>query len=121
MKYDIAGGGVILSVMRYIEKRKLPCNVIGILPATENLRGGSATKPGDIVKAFNGRTLETVNTDAEGRLTLSDAIAYAKKYCPNVIIDIATLTVACSIALGNEAMALMSNNERIIELFETLC
>ncbi len=119
MKYDMAGGAAVLSVMRYIEKRRLSCNVIGILPATENLPGGSATKPGDIVKTFNGKTIEIVNTDAEGRLTLSDAIAYAKKYRPDVIIDIATLTGACSIALGNEAMALMSNNERIIELLET--
>ncbi|NOY65103.1 MAG: leucyl aminopeptidase [Nitrospirae bacterium] len=119
MKYDMAGGAAVLSVMRYIEKKELPCNVIGILPATENLPGGSATKPGDIVKAFNGKTIEIVNTDAEGRLTLSDAIAYAKKYRPDVIIDIATLTGACSIALGNEAMALMGNNERIIELLKT--
>lgn len=118
MKYDMAGGAAVLSVMKYIEERNLSCNVIGILPATENLPGGSATKPGDIVKAFNGRTIEIVTTDAEGRLTLSDAIAYAKKYRPDVIIDIATLTGACSIALGNEAMALMSNNERIIELLK---
>lgn len=119
MKYDMAGGAAVLAVMKYIEKRNASCNVIGILPATENLPGGSATKPGDIVKAFNGKTIEIVNTDAEGRLTLSDAIAYAKKYRPDVIIDIATLTGACSIALGNEAMALMSNNEKIINLLKT--
>ena len=118
MKYDMAGGAAVLAVLRYLRESRLPINVIAILPATENLPGGSATRPGDIVRAYNGKTIEIINTDAEGRLTLADAISYAKKYRPDVIIDIATLTGACSVALGNEAMALMSNNEDIVSLLK---
>ncbi len=114
MKYDMAGGAAVLGVIKYAIETKLPVCIIGILPATENLPGGSATKPGDVVKSITGKTIEIINTDAEGRLALADAIGYAKRFAPDVIIDIATLTGACSIALGGEAMALMGNNEKII-------
>jgi leucyl aminopeptidase len=114
MKYDMAGGAAVLGIIKAVSELKLPVNLIGILPATENLPGGSATKPGDVVRAMNGKTIEIISTDAEGRMTLADAIAYAKSYKPRAIIDIATLTGACSIALGNEAIALMGNNSELI-------
>jgi leucyl aminopeptidase len=116
MKYDMAGGAAVLGVLKAASALKLPVNLIGILPATENLPGGSATKPGDIVKAITGKTVEIINTDAEGRLILADAIGYAiKHFRPKAIIDIATLTGACSVALGNEAIAMMGNDRKLLD------
>lgn len=114
MKYDMAGGAVVLAVMKVASECKLPVNLIGILPATENLPGGTASKPGDIVKTLIGKTVEIISTDAEGRLAIADAIGYVKKFKPRVIIDIATLTGACSIALGNEAIAMMGNDNELM-------
>lgn len=115
MKYDMAGGAAVLGLLKAASASKLPVRLIGILPATENLPGGSASKPGDIVRAINGRTIEIINTDAEGRLALADAIGYAKRFKPRAIIDIATLTGACSIALGNEAIAMMGNDRGLMD------
>ncbi|MBI3377984.1 MAG: leucyl aminopeptidase [Nitrospirae bacterium] len=116
MKYDMAGGAAVLGVLKATSALKLPVNLIGILPATENLPGGSATKPGDIAKAITGKTVEIINTDAEGRLILADAIGYAiKHFKPKAIIDIATLTGACSVALGNEAIAMMGNDRKLLD------
>ncbi len=115
MKYDMAGGAVVLAVMKVASASRLPLNLIGILPATENLPGGGAFKPGDVVKTITGKTVEIISTDAEGRLSLADAIGYVKKSRPKAIIDIATLTGACSIALGNEAIAMMGNDTCIME------
>lgn len=116
MKYDMAGGAVVIGVIKAASSLNMPLNIIGILPATENLPSGSASKPGDVVKSINGKTIEIVNTDAEGRLCLADAIGYALKYYKlRCIIDIATLTGACSVALGNEAIALMGNDKVYIE------
>lgn len=115
MKYDMAGGAAVLGVMKAASELRLPVNIVGILPAAENLPGPSATKPGDIVRALNGTTIEIVNTDAEGRLVLADAIEYAKRLKPRAVIDIATLTGACSIALGNEAAAMMGNDKNLLE------
>lgn len=115
MKYDMAGGAAVLGIIKAASELKLPVNLIGILPATENLPGGSATKPGDIVKSIIGKTVEIINTDAEGRLVLADAIGYAKRFKPGAIIDIATLTGACSIALGSEAMAMMGNDSGLMD------
>jgi leucyl aminopeptidase len=114
MKYDMAGGAAVLGVIKAVSDLKLRINVFGILPATENLPGGSASKPGDIVSAVNKKTVEIINTDAEGRLIIADAIGYARRLKPRAIIDIATLTGACSIALGNEAIAMMGNNRELI-------
>lgn len=114
MKYDMAGGAVVLGVMKAVAELRLPAHVIGILPATENLPGSSATKPGDIVRSLDKKTIEIINTDAEGRLILADAIGYAKRFKPYAVIDIATLTGACSIALGNEAIAMMGNNRALL-------
>jgi leucyl aminopeptidase len=116
MKYDMAGGAAVLGIMKAISGLKLPVSIVGILPATENLPGGSATRPGDIVKALTGMTVEIINTDAEGRLTLADAIGFARRLNPHAIIDIATLTGACSVALGNDAAAMMGNNRSMMEV-----
>lgn len=115
MKYDMAGGAAVLGVLKAASVLKLPVNLIGILPATENLPGGSATKPGDIARSITGKTVEIINTDAEGRLILADAIGYAKRFKPKAIIDIATLTGACSVALGNEAIAMMGNDRKLLD------
>lgn len=115
MKYDMAGGAVVLAVIKAAAEARLPVNLIGVLPATENLPGGTASKPGDIVRSVSGKTIEIINTDAEGRLALADAIGYIKKMRPGVIIDIATLTGACSVALGNEAIAMMGNDDEWME------
>jgi leucyl aminopeptidase len=115
MKYDMAGGAAVLGVMKAVSGLQLPVHIIGILPATENLPGGSATKPGDVVKSLSGKTIEIINTDAEGRLVVADALAYAKRLKPKAIIDIATLTGACLIALGNEAIAMMGNDRKLLD------
>jgi len=120
MKYDMAGGAVVLAVIKVASEYGLPINLIGILPAAENLPGGTASKPGDVVKTINGRTVEIINTDAEGRLALADAIGYAKKFRPRVIIDIATLTGACSVALGSEAIAMMGNDRGLMDKLRSI-
>ena len=115
MKYDMAGGAAVMAVIKAVSELGLRVNLTGILPAAENLPGGAAYKPGDVVKAMNGKTIEIISTDAEGRMTLADAICYAVKYFkPKAIIDIATLTGACSIALGNEAIAMMGTDAALM-------
>ncbi len=115
MKYDMAGGAAVLGVIKAASELGLPLCIIGILPATENLPCGSASKPGDVVRAIGGKTIEIISTDAEGRMTIADALGYAKRFKPRAVIDIATLTGACSIALGGEAIALMGNDEGLME------
>jgi leucyl aminopeptidase len=115
MKYDMAGGAATLAVLKAASELRLPVHLIGILPATENLPGGSATRPGDVVRALDGTTIEITNTDAEGRLVVADGIGYARRLKPRAIIDIATLTGACSVALGSEAIAMMGNNRKLID------
>lgn len=118
MKYDMAGGAAVLGVMKAVSELELPLHVIGIIPSAENLPGGSATRPGDVITSYSGKTIEITNIDAEGRLIIADAIGYAKKFNPRSIIDIATLTGACSIALGNEAIAIMGNRKSLIDAFK---
>ena len=101
--------------MKAIATMKLPLNVVGIIPTTENMPGGRATKPGDIVKTMSGQTVEILNTDAEGRLILCDALTYAERYKPAAVIDIATLTGACVIALGHVASGMFSNDDSLAE------
>jgi leucyl aminopeptidase len=116
MKYDMAGGAAVIAVMKAAAELGLPLNLTGILPVAENLPGGAAYKPGDVVKAMNGKTIEIISTDAEGRMTLADAICYAIKYYkPKAIVDLATLTGACSIALGNEAIAMMGSDAALMK------
>ncbi|MDQ2679477.1 MAG: leucyl aminopeptidase [Candidatus Eremiobacteraeota bacterium] len=117
MKYDMSGGAGVIGAMLAIGKLKPKLNIIGIVPATENMPGGKATKPGDIVKAMNGTTIEVINTDAEGRLVLADALCYANKLGATKIIDAATLTGAVVIALGHAASAAVSNDEGFVQQF----
>lgn len=110
MKFDMCGGAAVFGVMTAIAELKLPLNVVGIVPASENLPDGQANKPGDIVTSMAGITIEVLNTDAEGRLILCDALTYAEKtYEPQLCIDMATLTGACVVALGGVATGLMTN------------
>ncbi|MFK5893652.1 MAG: leucyl aminopeptidase [Pseudomonadota bacterium] len=110
MKYDMCGAASVMGTLNAIAAMELPINVVGVIPATENLPDGLATKPGDIVTSMSGKTIEILNTDAEGRLILCDAISYSEKFNPEVIIDVATLTGACIVALGRQAAALFSNH-----------
>ncbi len=114
MKYDMCGAASVMGVMSACADLQLACNVIGIIPATENLPDGLATKPGDIVNSMSGLSIEVLNTDAEGRLILCDALTYAQKFDPDVVIDIATLTGACVIALGNHTAGLLGNHSPLI-------
>jgi leucyl aminopeptidase len=117
MKYDMSGGAGVIAAMTAIGKLKPKINVVGIVPATENMPGGKATKPGDVFTAMNGKTVEVINTDAEGRLILADALCYANKLGANKIVDTATLTGACVIALGHAASAAVSNNDEFVQQF----
>ncbi|MEM4311562.1 MAG: leucyl aminopeptidase [Nitrososphaerales archaeon] len=111
MKYDKAGGASVIGIMKAISELKLKAHVIGIIPAVENLPSGSAYKPGDIITFYNRKSSEVISTDAEGRMILADALSYACTLNPKAIIDLATLTGACVIALGNHASGLISNND----------
>ncbi len=111
MKFDMCGAASVLGTMKAIALMKLPINVVGVVPATENMPGGNAIKPGDIVTTMSGQTVEILNTDAEGRLVLCDALTYVEKYKPAAVVDIATLTGAMVIALGNVATGLFSNSD----------
>ena len=111
MKFDMCGAAGVIGTMAAVAKMKLPINLNVVVPAVENLPGGLATKPGDIVKSMSGQTIEILNTDAEGRLILCDALTYSRRFKPAAIIDVATLTGACVVALGKHRSALMSNDE----------
>jgi leucyl aminopeptidase len=113
MKYDMSGAGSVLGTMKAVGEMKLPLNVVALIPSTENMPGGRATRPGDIVKSMSGHTVEILNTDAEGRLILCDALTYAERYKPSAVIDIATLTGACVIALGHVASGLFANDDAL--------
>jgi leucyl aminopeptidase len=110
MKMDMSGAGAVIGTMSAAAELRLPVHLVGLVPATENLPGGGALKPGDIVRHYNGMTTEVDNTDAEGRLILADALAYAGRYDPALIIDLATLTGAVVVALGHFATGMMGNN-----------
>lgn len=112
MKDDMSGGAAVLGAIRNAAALKLPLNIVGLLPVTENMPSGSAYKPGDVLRTLSGQTIEILNTDAEGRLILSDALTYACRYKPAVIVDIATLTGACGIALGTEAIGMLGTDDR---------
>ncbi len=115
MKYDMAGGAAVIAALRAIAALKLSVNVVGLVPATENLPGGEAYKPGDILRTMSGKTIEVITTDAEGRVILADALHYAKRYKPAAVVDIATLTGAVSIALGHSVAALLGNDQGIVK------
>ena len=110
MKYDMCGAATVLGVMNAVADLSIPLNIVGVVPATENMPSGKATKPGDIFTSMSGQTIEVLNTDAEGRLILCDALTYSERFSPAEIIDIATLTGACVMALGSHATGLLSNH-----------
>jgi leucyl aminopeptidase len=113
MKFDMSGAGSVLGTLRALAGMQAPVNVIGVIPTCENMPGGSATKPGDIVTTMSGQTVEILNTDAEGRLILCDALTYSARFEPEAVVNIATLTGACVIALGHVATGLFSNDEKL--------
>jgi leucyl aminopeptidase len=115
MKYDMSGGASVLGSLRACAELELPLNVVVIIPCSENLPDGNANKPGDIITSLSGQTIEVLNTDAEGRLILCDALTYSKRYNPKVVIDVATLTGACVIALGAHASGLLSNDQALAD------
>jgi leucyl aminopeptidase len=115
MKYDMTGGATVLATIRAAARLKISIPLVGILPATDNMPGGAAMHPGDILTTLSGQTVEVVNTDAEGRLCLADALTYALRYKPRAIIDLATLTGACVVALGHHAMAIFGNDPGLIQ------
>ena len=115
MKFDMSGAATVLGTMRAIAELKLPVNLVVIIATCENMPGGGAVKPADIVTTMSGQTVEILNTDAEGRLILCDAITYSRRFKPAAVIDVATLTGACIIALGNHFSGLMSNNEALAD------
>ncbi len=113
MKGDMAGAATVIATMGAVADLGLPLRVVALIPATENLPSGSAFKPGDVLKTILGKTIEVISTDAEGRLVLADALGYAQQYKPEAIIDLATLTGACVVALGSVAAGLFSNNDSL--------
>lgn len=119
MKFDMAGAATVLGTIKAAAELKLPLNLVGLIPATENLPSGKAIKPGDIVKSRSGKTIEVVNTDAEGRMVLSDALDYAKQYKPALVMDFATLTGAIVVALGDDLVGAFSNKKDLIPKLET--
>ena len=115
MKYDMCGAGSVIGVMETIAMLNLPINVIGIVPTVENMPSGTATRPGDIVTSMSGKTIEVLNTDAEGRMILCDALTYAQQFKPKALIDIATLTGAIIVALGRHPSGIMSNDQALAD------
>ena len=115
MKFDMSGAGSVLGALRALAGMRAPVNVVGVIPSCENMPGGRATRPGDIVKTLSGQTVEILNTDAEGRLILCDALTYAERFNPDVVLDIATLTGACVIALGHVASGLFANDQKLAD------
>jgi leucyl aminopeptidase len=116
MKYDMSGGAAVLGAMKAIGELRLAVNVVAVIPSSENLLSGKATKPGDVIRTRSGKTVEVINTDAEGRLILADALSYTvDHFAPAAMVDCATLTGACVIALGNHAAAVLGNDEALIQ------
>ncbi|MBI5860028.1 MAG: leucyl aminopeptidase [Nitrosarchaeum sp.] len=116
MKFDKCGGCTVIGIMKAVSELKLPIDLVGIIPSVENMPGGESYRPGDIIKLYSGKTAEILNTDAEGRLILADALSYGEKqYSPRAIIDFATLTGACIIALGTNMAGMVSNNNELTQ------
>lgn len=113
MKFDMCGAAGVIGVMATVVQLKLPINLVVLVPTVENMPSGTATRPGDIVKSMSGKTIEVLNTDAEGRLILCDALTYSRRFKPAAVVDVATLTGACVIALGAHRSAVMSNNDAL--------
>lgn len=115
MKYDMCGAATVIGTFAAAVKLKLPINLVAVIPTCENMPAGNALKPGDIIQSMNGLTIEVLNTDAEGRLILCDALTYAERFNPAAVIDVATLTGACIIALGHVAQGVMGNDQDLVD------
>ncbi len=115
MKYDMCGGASVIGTLQAAAQMKLPLNIIGLIPASENMPDANANKPGDILISMSGKTIEVLNTDAEGRLILCDTLTYAEKFNPDVVIDLATLTGACLVALGRVPSGLLGNDDELCD------
>ncbi len=115
MKFDMSGASSVLAAMKAMSDLKLPVHVVGLIPCAENMPSSTATRPGDILRASSGTTIEVLNTDAEGRLILADALNYARRYKPKAVVDLATLTGACIVALGHHATAVMGNDQELMD------
>ena len=115
MKFDMSGAASVLGAIRALAGMRAPVNVVGIIPTCENMPGGSASRPGDVVTSLSGQTVEILNTDAEGRLILCDALTYASRFQPEAVLDIATLTGACVVALGHVATGLFANDQKLAD------
>ncbi len=115
MKFDMSGGAAVLGAMQAIGELQLPINVVAVVPSSENMPSGTSLKPGDIVHSHLGKTIEIINTDAEGRLILADALSYLRRFEPAAALDAATLTGSCVIALGHQASAVLGNDEALLE------
>jgi leucyl aminopeptidase len=113
MKYDMCGAASVLGTLRAVAELKLSLNVVGLIPTCENMPSGRANKPGDVVTSMSGQTIEVLNTDAEGRLILCDALTYCERFKPAAVVDVATLTGACIVALGHHASGLMTQDEAL--------
>ena len=118
MKFDMCGAAAVLGIVRAAQEAQLPVNLLGVIPATENMMGGGAYKPGDVIRTAAGVTVEVLNTDAEGRIVLADALHYASRQTPDEIIDLATLTGACVVALGDQASGLMGNDQPLVRALQ---
>ena len=121
MKADMAGGAAVLGAMMALSQMQSPHRIMGLIPAVENLPSGTATKPGDVVRSYLGKTIEIINTDAEGRLILADALAYARKLGATHIVDVATLTGACVVALGHVNGGMMGTDQKAIDRLRGNC
>lgn len=115
MKMDMSGAAAVIGTMQAAASLKLPVNIVGLIPACENMPSGKAIRPGDVIRIMNGKTVEVDNTDAEGRLILADTLVFAKRYKPKAVVDLATLTGACVVALGHYATGMMGNDSSVIE------
>jgi leucyl aminopeptidase len=115
MKYDMSGAAAVLGTFEMLGQLKPKVHVVGLIPSTENMPSGTAVKPGDVVTSHLGKTIEIINTDAEGRLILADALSYARRYDPAAVVDIATLTGAIVVALGHTASGVMGTDEKLVE------
>jgi leucyl aminopeptidase len=120
MHMDMSGAASVVATMRLASELKIKRNIVGLIPVVENMPSGKSYHPGDILRTSCGKTIEVLNTDAEGRIILADALCYAKRFKPSFIIDVATLTGAATVALGQRAMAIFSNNEAFLEKVKNL-
>jgi leucyl aminopeptidase len=118
MKHDMSGGAAVIACMAGLAALKVPVHAYGLIPAVENLPSGTASKPGDVIRTPSGKSIEILNTDAEGRLIMADALSYAERYNPSLVVDMATLTGACVVALGTHAAGLMGNDDKLMDAIE---